>query len=96
MMIEITRTPPGQAPEEVRKAWIGMKLPSIGRDMGQEPGSVRSDHSSDGGYMVEAPVALAALKIYNPVAFEWWMNYNPVLLFMGKLIFHADVCKEVI
>lgn len=96
MMIEIIGTPPGNAPENIRQAWIGMKLPAVGRDLpARKRDWVRDGHQNDGGYCVEGPVAMAALKIHNEVAWAWWQDYCPQLLLGGELIFKADVCKEI-
>jgi hypothetical protein len=36
MHIRITRTPPGEAPEHVRRAWIGLEMPVHERFAGQQ------------------------------------------------------------
>ena len=36
MKIRITRTPPGEAPEHIRRAWIGLELPVAKGSSGQQ------------------------------------------------------------
>jgi hypothetical protein len=57
----ITSTPPGFAPEEIRKEWVGVTLPVRGQ---QEP-----------GVSVLGREAIELLKEKSPQGYKWWRNY---------------------
>ena len=96
MLIEIISVPPGFAPEEIRQAWVGIRLPSLGRESDPlEADGMRFGNENRGGYRIEAPVAFRALENHNAEAHAWWVINFPVLLAMGELVFAANVCKEV-
>lgn len=74
--IRIISTPPGQAPEEVRKEWIGVVIPllpgqkedAIGR--GVVDGKITNENR--GGYVVSAVESFKQLKEKSSKAAMWW------------------------
>ncbi len=98
--IEIIAAPRGQAPEEVRKAWIGCILPlaedSNEKDAQISIGVLGPKLEAYRGFTVPAAAAFEVLKRRSAEAETWWRN-NCSYLFAGgqKLIFNADACKPV-
>lgn len=77
-MVLITSTPPGEAPESVRQAWVGLKIPL---DEDQSQGTVRGalggnpEPDNLDGYCVPAGAAIAALKAAGKVgSVHWWVT----------------------
>jgi hypothetical protein len=99
--LHIIRTPPGEAPEEIRRAWVGAKLPL--RSCQKKPGL----HGSVGvlshlepqwamGYAVCGRAAVKALASHSPEAAAWWREYAPHVLARGyQLWFPCDVCEVI-
>jgi hypothetical protein len=94
MKIKIIAIPPGQAPEWVRQAWIGLKLSAVpstatGRQIGVRGG--RPENL--GGYEVYGNEAIELLKKKNPEAAQWWKDNLPGITSV-KLVFKKEVCEE--
>jgi hypothetical protein len=101
--VRILATPPGEAPEHIRKAWVGLVLPlaepglRIAQTRGvlssrrlEEPSKVKQ------GYVVDARGALAVLAESDPAAAAWWEENVPSCRKAGsKLMFEAEVCEQV-
>ncbi len=73
--VRITSIPHGEAPEWVRRAWIGIELPDSGMGPTEErkglvTGRLTPSRSED--LLVSARVAVAALKEKNPKAAIWF------------------------
>ena len=82
--IKIIATPPGEAPEWVRKEWIGVIIPvppefPFGTERGVVSGKkVTANH---GGYQVLTADALEALEKKSLKAAEWWKKQmSPVFI----------------
>jgi hypothetical protein len=99
--LRIVGIPFGEAPEEVRQAWIGVELPL--RYWENKPGlhesvGVLSDQGSreDLGYLVEGRIAVYHLAVREPEAAQWWRDNAPHVLERGyRLLFPAAVCEQV-
>lgn len=96
MIIQIISLPKGEAPEEIRKSWIGLQL------VADEPSptAVPIYHVITGprsrlgmliqrlrgleerweGYVVNALEAVETLAQFDPKAAEWWYQNTPHLL----------------
>jgi len=98
--LEIVRVPPGEAPEEIRREWVGVRLPlrrwdkepcvqwSVGVLSHLGPRPTR-------GYAVDGRAAVKALARYSPQAAAWWREYAPHVMADGyKLLFPEDVCER--
>lgn len=96
MKFVIVSTPPGDPPDWVREAWVGLILPEENPD---DPAIVRigvlgGRPQNDGGYKVSGRTAIAALEEHNAAAAQWWFN-NAAHVLLGSLTFSRDVCRVV-
>ena len=92
-------TPPGDAPEDIRKAWNGLILPIA--QLKQTPGQLFI-HTHDsklenvGGYAVFWKPAIKALRRKNRRAAKWWTNeISDFGTDDGFFSFSRNVCAEV-
>jgi hypothetical protein len=97
--IRIIDVPPGEAPEQVRGAWVGLVLPLVhtGRRSVQSVGVVTGPKhwwmrllwlalgkcQTEIGYVVDAPAAIAILAERHPDAAAWWSTNAPRFLRPG-------------
>jgi hypothetical protein len=99
--VRILATPPGDAPIDVRGAWVGLTLPlvrhlpapytapTIGAVSGQDTSTVT-------GYVVDGKKAVTCLSATAPWAAAWWREHAPhVLVDNYQFLFPADVCQLV-
>ncbi|MEK7092738.1 MAG: hypothetical protein AAB907_03885 [Patescibacteria group bacterium] len=98
---KIIATPPGQAPEWVRKEWVGLELPiSISVPGGIElftsipSGIFGGPSENDGGYIADGLTAVDLLATKSPAAATWWRQNAPHVLH-GQLVFKKEVCELV-
>lgn len=97
--IKIIACPPGQAPEEVRQAWIGLEMPL---SLNQPPrGAVfrgvlngAPERCNVGGFAVDGRIAIEMLQQKNPTAAEWWKKNAPQV-FKTPLVFSKSACQLV-
>lgn len=98
--IQIIQIPAGEAPLEIRRAWIGMILPLVNvgdrsiRSYGVLSGPkgwweqfialVRGRGEPSDGYVVEARGAIDRLSRHAPAAARWWRERAPHLLRSGS------------
>ena len=75
--IRIISIPQGEAPEWVRKAWIGLEIPIIKEEpQGAQSSEVLSGKfCTRGGYWVQRDMALNLLGRENPEALYWWLRH---------------------
>jgi hypothetical protein len=94
--IRIVSTPPGEAPLEIRQAWIGLVLPlhrptpkttfSFGVLSGPKSffeiiwAIVTGRADKSTVYLVNAKTAIESLEITRPEAAAWWRENAPHLL----------------
>jgi hypothetical protein len=86
--ILITAIPPGEAPESVRRAWVGLTLPLAPGHPAPAVVPVRGVvHGQPGGYctcyLVEGRRAVEHLAAARPDAAAWWRQYTPHVLARG-------------
>jgi hypothetical protein len=97
--VKIVATPGGEAPLDVREAWVGLTLPlSDPTPQTFEPMGVLTHTRQPPrvGYQVEGWRAVNVLAKKAPWAAAWWREKAPhVLAPCYQLIFSADVCKIV-
>jgi hypothetical protein len=105
MFVTIVRRPLGEAPEWVRDAWIGVRLPLSSRRKGswrgfgvlsgpkgffpQLWGVLTGQAFAVTGYLVNAKGAVDLLAEKNPAAAEWW-HQNVEKLLNGRSKFVFD------
>jgi hypothetical protein len=95
--IRIIATPPGQAPEEIRKSWVGLEMETLGQVPADAVlcGAVdgRPSEVNNNGFRVTASEALRVLEAAAPKAARWWQERS--VLRDGsaaELVFKKDVC----
>lgn len=99
MRIRIISIPSGEAPEWVRKAWIGLEL-----EIAESSKDVKVFHEGAlggkvqnlGGYSVDFSRAMTILSDKNKRAAEWWLGINekrPVNKRFMWLTFAKEVCE---
>ena len=100
--IRIIDTPPGEAPQHIREAWIGCVLPVIA-----VPGEPRARSVCRGvltgkrtedrdRYLVPAPDAIAVLARRDRDAAQWWRESVPSGIAPGRLLaFPEEVCERL-
>ena len=95
--VKIIATPQGIAPEEIRRAWVGLVLPVVGREDGEMIAArkLQGFLSDTAGYVVSGPQALELLKEHRGNAWIWWVANFPRLCEGGVLAFEETVCEEV-
>ena len=87
--VEITQTPDGPAPEWVRKAWVGVKLPATL----MSPDAIEADFTRNkpignrGGITVDTETAINRLSQQSKEAADWfrqnvppgmpWLSFGP-------------------
>ncbi len=90
--IKIISTPPGFAPEEIRKQWIGIEMPILGIEDPKTAGNIRTGVENLGGYEVSPKEAIEALKKAGKhEAAEFWAPYANA----PKFVFKKDVCELI-
>ena len=110
MQIRITITPPGEAPENVRKAWVGLVLPSLGCSIVPMVGVLsgpkgiidsivalfRGQISLERGYIVNASHAIEILGQNAPDAAAWWRENAARTVAPGKyFVFSKAACERI-
>jgi hypothetical protein len=92
----IISTPKGQAPEEVRKEWVGIVLPlkSLG---GPFPAGLIQEADFDGhlqpardNVLVHVDIALTELEKKSPAAAQWFYENLPAWVRAGDFCFGTD------
>lgn len=94
MIIRIIATPPGFAPEEIRKAWIGLELPvATPQDFTDNPPEWNEIGTENlGGYIVLKSKAVHILRDHNQtLAADFWDSLGKGLF----LRFSRDVCEPL-
>ena len=102
MYIEIIKRPNGEAPEWVRDAWIGLRLPLYHHlpVTSEIQGVVTGSRTRLGamftrlvkqpetmtGYYVHAKGAIEMLAAYNTEAAKWWVDNAPHSLVDGQVL----------
>jgi hypothetical protein len=105
MHIRIVATPPGEAPEHVRAAWIGLTLPLLvpGVRVGNTAGVLSGPNTRWGwfvarlfgrlrrekGYCVDSSRAIDALAGHSPDAAQWWRENVPTVVRPGNVFLFA-------
>jgi hypothetical protein len=99
--LRIVDTPPGEAPEEIRRAWVGVELP-LRRGEGEPQqlttvGAVSNEGPElTTGYVVDGRAAVRALESHAPDAAEWWRQHAPhVLARRYRLCFPCRCCERI-
>ena len=111
MRIRIISTPPGEAPERIRAAWVGLELPAARTTTSVSTIGVLSRPKTrtglffawlfgrtqrEVGYTVRASSAIEMLATRSPEAAAWWCENSPHAIAPGEyFLFAAEACEEV-
>ena len=88
--IRITSVPPGFAPEDIRKQWLGVEIPLTGFD--NNPEGLRMGIENMGGYKVNTQDAIDALRTAGKEdAANFWENFN-----LGSTLVFKQECCEIV
>jgi hypothetical protein len=98
--IRITNTPPGEAPEHVRQAWIGLEIPIAGNYLAPQSavgfGVLTGSPQPHVGYVVDAHTAVELLAAQSTEAADWWRTNVPNLIPPGQhFMFDVECCEEL-
>lgn len=108
--VRIVSVPPGEAPEDIRRAWVGLTLPIVGRGPLKGIGSgVLTGPKSileflwrlltfrmqvQEGYAVDVAAAMEILQGARPDAAAWWRHAAPHLFRRGRRFVFAKACCQ--
>jgi hypothetical protein len=108
--IRITCVPPGEAPLEIRQAWVGLVLPLHRKRAGGyfTSGVLSGPRSAlavlrhlltfrykiQRGYVVSSQAAIAALEAVNPTAAHWWRDNTRHKVGARRYFLFATECCE--
>jgi hypothetical protein len=99
--LRIIKIPPGEAPECIRRAWIGVALQLRRADSEPRPIKTVGVLSSQGaevttGWAVDGRKAVQALATRSPEAAKWWLANAPHVITSGyRLFFPTGVCERL-
>lgn len=89
--IKITQIPPGFAPENIRKQWVGIEIPLAEQPIPEGKEGARIGNENIGGYQVAGIEAVRALrKAGKDEAADFWEDYSG-----GMFTFKKDVCEFI-
>ena len=99
--IRIVETPYGDAPEDIRRQWVGVEMPCIWFEPNAESAGTFSGEykSAEDAFRVFQKHAIDALEQVNPDAARWWRirgypRYETaVWLFDAKAVLALEVPK---
>ena len=110
MRIRVVKTPPGEAPETVRKAWVGLTLEALGRRAicAETVGVVSKPRTRFGvlvarllggtrlehGYVIDAGHAIEVLTTHAPEAAQWWRQNAARAIAPGQLFMFTSDACE--
>jgi hypothetical protein len=99
-LIRITSTPPGEAPPNIREAWVGLKLPLAPKtEQGEKltaMGVLSGKQGCTIGYAVEGRAALERLAARSPEAAAWWRENVPCVVDSRyQFIFPVENCQKL-
>jgi hypothetical protein len=110
--VRIVDTPPGEAPLEIRRAWVGLELPVLGNRPVRYLGSgVLTGPKSftetlfhlitlrlvvQSGYVVPAERAIEILEAARPEAARWWREHAAHTIRAGRKFLFSPECCEFV
>src|SRR5450432_2223289 len=100
MKIKIIAVPAGEAPEEIRRAWVGLEIPlpagKRGLLVGQSSGTASAKQGAFRGYFVDTETAVSLLAERAPAAAAWWrQNASPLFQPGRGLGFREEFCNTI-
>jgi hypothetical protein len=100
MKIKIIAVPAGEAPEKVRRAWVGLEIPlPAGKQslvVGESSGTASGKKTAFRGYFVDTETAVSLLAERAPTAAAWWRQNAAPLFQPGRgLGFREEFCETI-
>ncbi len=100
MKIKIIAVPAGEAPEEIRREWVGLEIPlppgKRGLVVGQSSGIASARKDAFRGYVVDTETAVSLLAERAPAAATWWRHHAAPLFQPGRrLAFREECCEPI-
>ncbi len=98
-VLRIVAVPSGEAPEAIRRAWVGVAIPlrrAVSQPVTQDTIGVLSKEKTGRmtGYALTGSEAVEALRARNQKAATWWEDNAPHVLAPGYiLLFPTEVCE---
>ena len=110
--VRITAIPPGEAPEHIRAAWIGLELPLAaaapralhvsgvrsgpGSRLGAWLGLATGAVRESSGWVVKVGDALTVLERADPAAAAWWRTNVPRMFDDDRTFVFATACGQAV
>ena len=97
--LEIFEVPPGEAPDYIKRAWIGVKLPDLNlRPIGNTCGVLSGKRVRDPGpeFIIPKWIAIEALAAHSAEgtkAAAWWREQTGDALFWSNFSFSRTVLR---
>jgi hypothetical protein len=97
--ISFTSPPRGEAPDDIRRAWVGLSVPVTARESQLlkkvAVSGIVSGHAEHwDGYSIESRKCIEHLRAHNPKAAAWWRDNFPHFLKRGRsFIWSAESCE---
>ena len=100
MKIKIIAIPAGKAPEEIRRAWVGLEIPlpagKRGLVVGQSSGTASGEKRAFRGYFVDTETAVSLLAERAPAVAAWWRQNAAPQFEPGRgLGFREEFCETI-
>ena len=92
--IRIIKAPPGQAPDWVRKAWVGLEMETHPSSGVASFGALGGKAENGNGYVVQTTKALEVLEQTQPEAAQWWREHS-IATPSSSLVFALNICQEI-
>ncbi len=98
-VLRIVALPPGEAPEKIRRAWVGVAIPlrrAASQPVTQDSVGVLSKEKMGRmtGYALTGSEAIQALRARSQKAAAWWEDNASHVLAPGYvLLFPTEVCE---
>lgn len=99
-VLRIVAMPPGEAPEKIRRAWVGVAIPlrrAASQPVTQDSVGVLSKEKMGcmTGYALTGSEAIEALRAQSQKTAAWWEDNAPHVLAPGYvLLFPTEVCEK--
>jgi hypothetical protein len=110
--VRIVDTPPGEAPLEIRQAWVGLELPVLGKRPVRYLGSgvltgpktftetllhlITLRLVVQSGFVVPAEHAIEILEAVRPEAARWWREHATHTIHARRKFLFAPECCDYV
>lgn len=97
VLVRVTTMPEGEAPEWVRRAWVGLVLPAVDNRLFRGQEVLSGKRSFAPAYQVNTTLALTLLEVENQqAAADWWRQNVPDTNTPGQhFLFSPECCAPL-